>query len=149
MCSKRCFFIGHRDAPQSLFERLKTEIKRLVVNESVSEFVIGGYGSFDAMASVAVVDVKSEFPEINILRLTPYYKPCRTPNLPIGFDGTIYPEGLEDVPRRFSIVRANQYMVEHSDYLICYVCRSFGSSGKLVEFASRKEKKGKIQIIRL
>ena len=149
MSRTRCFFIGHRDAPRALYEKLKTEVKRLVIYENVSEFVVGKYGSFDAIASSAVLDVKTEYPQINLLRLTPYYSPTRAVQLPSGFDGTIYPDGLEKVPRRFSIVRANQYMIEHSDYLICYVCHSFGNASKLVEFASRKESNGKLHIIRL
>ena len=32
-------------------------------------------------------------------------------NMPEGFDGSFYPEGMEKVPRRVAIVRANRYMV--------------------------------------
>lgn len=149
MCIHRCFFVGHRDAPSSLYEHLKAEIRRLIISENVQEFVIGSYGSFDALASSAAVRLKSEFPDIRILRLVPYYHPSFTIFLPDGFDGSLYPEGLESVPKRFSIIRANQYMIEHCGYLICFVRHSFGNSGKLLEFASKKEQKGKIHIIRL
>ena len=149
MFKRRCFFIGHRDAPSSLYEQLRAEIKQLIVNKNVSEFVIGEYGSFDALASSAAVSLKSEFPDIRILRLIPYYRPSQSILLPDGFDGSLFPEGLETVPKRFAIVCANQYMIEHSDHLICFVRYSFGNSGKLLEFASKKEQKGKIHIIRL
>lgn len=149
MRKHRCFFIGHRDAPSSLYEQLKANIRHLIINKNVSEFVIGGYGSFDALASSAAVHLKTEFPDITILRLIPYFDPSHSVFLPEGFDGSLYPEGLEAVPRRYAIVRANQYMVEHSDHLICYVRNSFGNSGNLLEFASRKELSGTIHIIRL
>lgn len=86
MCIHRCFFVEHRDAPSSLYEQLKAEIRRLIISENVQEFVIGSYGSFDALASSAAVRLKSEFPDIRILRLLPYYHPSCTIFLPDGFD---------------------------------------------------------------
>ncbi len=47
----------------------------------------------------------------------PFDRPIPTPP---GFDGTFYPPGMETVPKRAAIVRANRYMVDHSDYLIAY-----------------------------
>ena len=35
-----------------------------------------------------------------------------------GFDSTFYPPGMESVPRKVAIVRANRYVVDHVDYLI-------------------------------
>ena len=39
---------------------------------------------------------------------------------PKGFDNTYYPHGIEDVPRKLAIVRANRYLVDHIDFLIAY-----------------------------
>ena len=60
--------------------------------------------------------------------------------------GSLYPDGLEHVPRRAAIVRANQYMVCHSDYLIAYDAGRIGNSRKLVEYARRREIKGQIHV---
>ncbi|MBQ1255675.1 MAG: hypothetical protein IIX93_00150 [Clostridia bacterium] len=149
MNKQRCFFIGHHDASVALSGLLKLETRNLILNKNITEFVIGKYGSFDSIASLAVASMKSEFPQIKIYRLVPYYNESQTVDLPDGFDGTIYPEGLENVPKRFAIVRANQYMIEHSAYLVCHVWNSFGNAAKLLEFAKKREAKGKIQIIRI
>ena len=45
--------------------------------------------------------------------LIPYHPAERPVETPPGFDGTFYPPGIESVPRRYAIVRANRYMVDH------------------------------------
>ena len=57
-----------------------------------------------------------------------------------GFDGTYYPDGLEQVPRRFAIVQANKIMVDASDWLIAYVRHGASNSGKILEYAQRRGK---------
>jgi len=52
---------------------------------------------------------------------------------------------METVPKRAAIVRANRYMVEHSDYLIAYVWHS-GNAWDLVEYARKCEKQGCMRI---
>ena len=44
-------------------------------------------------------------------------RPIPTPD---GFDSTFYPLGMESVPRKIAIVRANHYVVDHVDFLIAY-----------------------------
>ena len=81
--------------------------------------------------------------------LLPYHpaeKPILTPN---GVDGLFYPPGMENVPRRAAIVRANHYMVDHVDYLIAYVWHSASNAWELVEYAKRREKRNSISITRL
>ena len=53
---------------------------------------------------------------------------------------------MEAVPKPYAIVRANQYMLRHSEYLICY-CRGYpGNTRALVEAALRLEREGRIRI---
>ena len=53
-----CFFIGHREANESLLPRLELEIERLIIEERVRYFYVGGYGGFDQIAATAVKKVK-------------------------------------------------------------------------------------------
>ena len=53
---------------------------------------------------------------------------------------TLYPEGLESVPRRFAISWRNDWMLKQSDVVVCYVRHSLGGSGKFVEKAIRQKK---------
>lgn len=62
----------------------------------------------------------------------------RQVRLPNGFDNTFYPPGMENVPRRFAIVHANRYMIDHSDHLICYVWHAASNARNLLEHAERR-----------
>ena len=48
---KSCFFIGHREADERLLPRLKLVIDRLIRDENVRYFYVGGYGGFDRIAA--------------------------------------------------------------------------------------------------
>lgn len=146
---KSCFFIGHREADEQLLPLLSGTIEKLITEESVTYFYVGGYGGFDRIASTAVKATKKKHPQITLMRVLPYHPAERAIDIPYGFDGTHYPEGLENVPKRFAIVRANKIMVDTSDWLIAYVRHGASNSRKLLEYAQRREKKGLIQIINL
>ena len=90
------------------------------------------------MAAKAVVSAKVLHPGITLLLLLPYH-PAEWPiETPPGFDGTFYPPGMESVPRRYAIVRANRYLIDHVDYLIAYAWHPASNARDLVEYALRK-----------
>lgn len=49
---KTCFFFGHREADERLLPVLETTIERLIAEENVRYFYVGGYGGFDRIARV-------------------------------------------------------------------------------------------------
>lgn len=134
---KTCFFMGHRDAPGSLFPWVERAIERHIVEYRVTSFVVGRYGNFDGLAAHALASAKQRHPEIRLTLLLAYYDPLKPVELPRGFDDSLYPEDLERVPRRAAIVRANRYMIRHSDYLIAYDTGKLGNTRALVEYARR------------
>ena len=142
---KSCFFIGHREATEALLPQLMDVIERLV-SQGVTDFVVGHYGGFDRVAASAVQRAKARHPYITLTMLIPYHPAERPSPLPPGYDGSFYPPGMERVPRRLAILRANRYMVDHADVLVSYVWHPASNARALVEYA---EKKGCIQIIRL
>lgn len=146
---KSCFFIGHREADERLLPMLSETIERLITEEKVSYFYVGGYGGFDRIASTAVKGAKKRHSSITLMLVLPYHPAERPVETPYSFDGTYYPEGLENVPRQYAIVRANHIMVDSTDWLIAYVRHGASNSRKLLEYAQRREKKGLIQIINL
>lgn len=149
MNGKSCFFTGHRETDESLLPRLELEIDRLIQEENVRYFYVGGYSGFDRIAATAVKRAKQKYSDTTLMLVLPYHPAERTILTPDGFDGTYYPEGLENTPRRYAIVRANQIMVDACDWLVCYVCHGASNSRKLLEYARRREKKGLIQIINI
>ena len=103
---KTCFLIGHRDAPFMVREKLENAIAAAIVEYGVTEFVVGQYGAFDKMAASCLAEAKKAHPEIRLVLLLPYYPSARAFVLPAGFDGSLYPPGMEAVPRRLAIVRS-------------------------------------------
>ena len=144
---KSCFLIGHRETSSEIMPALKAAIEQHIVEYGVTEFVVGHYGGFDRMAARAVIDAKTQHPEITLSMLIPYHPAERPVELPLGFDNTFYPPGMEKVPRRLAIVRANRYAVDHVDHLIAYVWHSGSNARELVEYARNRESRHLIQIM--
>lgn len=135
---KSCFFIGHREADERLLPMLTAAIERLITEEQVSFFYVGGYGGFDRITATAVKRMKLQHPEITLMLVLPYHPAERPIETPYGFDGTYYPEGLEKVPRRYAIVRANEIMAKQSDWLISYVRHGSSNSRRILEYAQKQ-----------
>ena len=146
---KSCFFIGHRDADERLFPRLEFVVDRLIREEGVRYFYVGGYGGFDRVAAAAVRRMKQKYPDITLMLVLPYHPAERPTEAPDGFDGTYHPEGLENTPKRYAIVRANRIMVDTCDWMVCYVRHGASNSRKLLEYARRREKNGFIRIVNI
>lgn len=143
---KSCFFIGHREADERLLPELQRCVERLITEEQVRYFYVGGYGGFDRIAGAAVKQARKQHSEISLMLVLPYHPAEHSTETPEGYDGTYYPEGLENVPKRYAIARANKIMVDLSDWLICYVRHGASNSRTLLEYAERRAKKGLIRI---
>ena len=135
---KSCFFIGHREISEEIFSALTEAVEHHIVHCGVTEFIVGNYGGFDRMAARAVISAKALHPRITLLLLLTYHPAERPIETPPGFDGTFYPPGMESVPHRYAIVRANRYMINHVDYLIAYAWHPASNARDLAEYAQRK-----------
>lgn len=143
---RRCFFIGHRETGEEILPVLTAAVERHITEYGVTEFVVGGYGGFDRMAAKAVIAAKAQHQQITLTLLLPYHPAERPVSLPSGFDDTLYPTGMERVPRRLAIVQANRCMVDLSDYLIAYVWHPASNARKLLEYAQRRAQQGLITL---
>ena len=146
MEGKSCFFIGHREADERLLHGPELVINRLICEEHVCYFYVGGYGGFDRLAAAAVKRMKQKYPDITLMLVLPYHPAERPMDPPDGFDGTYHPEGLEHTPKRYAIVRANRIMIDTCHWLVCYVYHGAGNSRKLLEYAQKRESAGLVQI---
>ena len=141
-----CFFIGHREAGDELLPALTAAVERHITEYGVTSFMVGRYGNFDKMAARVVIDAKKRHPEVTLTLLLPYHHFDRPIPVPVGFDGTFYPPGMETVPKRAAIIKANYYMADHSSHLIAYAWHPASNARDLVEYAQTREKKGKIHV---
>ena len=146
MTGATCFFIGHRETGDELIPALTAAVERHITEYGVTSFIVGRYGNFDKLAARVVIDAKKRHPEVTLTLLLPYHPFDRPTPTPKGFDGTFYPPGMETVPKRVAIVRANRYMVEHSTHLIAYAWHPASNARALVEHARIWGRKGKIHI---
>lgn len=141
---KSCFFIGHREASEDILPVLLRTIEQHITEYGVTEFIVGSYGGFDRLVAHALIETKKHYPHIILTLLLAYHPGERPVIMPQGFDQTFYPPGMENVPRRYAIVRANRYMVDHVDRLISYAWHLASNARNLVEYAQKRLGRGLI-----
>ena len=144
MNNKTCFLIGNRYTPGNVRKNLADVVEKHIIEYGVRIFTVGHYGNFDSMAQSVLKDTKKQYTDLELYLLAPYALSQKI-ETPKGFNGIFYPDGLENIPFRLAILKANRYMIKNSDYLISY-CHHIGNTRNIVEYAQKREKKGLIKI---
>ena len=134
-----CTFFGHRDCPDSVKPELLAAIENLITEKHVKTFYVGNHGNFDRLAASLLRDLAILRPDIKCYVVLAYL-PTKAYN---DSYESIFPEGIEDVPKRFAIDFRNHWMIEKSDYVITHVNRNFGGAAKAKNYA---EKHGRVVI---
>jgi len=127
---------GHSDCPDSVLPGIGQAIEYCYSQYGITDYYIGNRGRFDRLAASAVQRAKQRHPGIRMYLVLAYHPSERPVDLWGGFDGSYYPP-LENVPRKYTIIRANQYMVDTADFLICYV-KHIGNTRNLLEYAQKR-----------
>lgn len=147
-----CYFTGHRRVmgdKEGLYAVLEAEIERHITAYGVAAFYVGNYSQFDLMVQRALVGAKKSHPEIITQVALAYHPALRPVECPEGLDSTYFPEGQENVPPRYAIVKLNRNMVRSSDYLIAYVRTITDGSYNLLRYAEGREKRKLLHITNL
>ena len=131
-----CTFFGHRDCPDSVEPELLAAIENLITEKNVRTFYVGNHGNFDRLTASLLRDLSARHTDVKYYVVLAYL-PQRVHS---STDITLYPEGIEIIPKRYAIDFRNRWMIEKSDYVITYVIRSFGGAAKAKNYA---EKHGK------
>lgn len=139
MENKVCFLFGHATTPYDALPAIEAAVEQQYEEHKIRTFVVGNRGNFDGYAATAIKNMKKKYTDISLLLLLAYHPAERPVQLTEGFDNSYYPP-LENVPRQYAIVRANQHMVDTADSIICYV-NHVGNTRKLLERAQRRQKK--------
>ncbi len=116
-------------------EKLYLEVEKLILN-GADEFLFGGYGEFDLLSARMIKQFKKKYPNIKSVLVVPYLDNDWDREL---YDCSEYPP-IENVPRRFAIIKRNEYMVNIADIVIAYVKFKTGGAWKTYSFATRKRK---------
>lgn len=137
-------FCGHRDF-------INTTIAEGILTELLEEYAQqneklvcynGGYGNFDGFAATCVENLQRQYTNIHNCLVIPYIYPDflkRIYLLKKRFNETIYPP-LENVPKKYAIIRRNEWMVDNADVLFACVRRPWGGAARTLEYAKRKNK---------
>lgn len=134
---KSCCFFGHRDAPESIKPRLIEAVTVLLEEYGVTDFYVGNQGRFDSLVLSVLKELLINYSQIRYTVVLAYLTDS---NGVIAEANTLYPEGLESVPKRFCISRRNDWLIEHSRYVICYVVRITGEAARFMERAQHKKR---------
>ena len=136
---KTCFLFGHATAPSDLARVIEAAAERHYHEYGIRSFYVGNRGNFDRYATAAIKRLKGRYSDVSLILLLAYHPGERPVKLTEEFDNSYYPP-LENVPRQYAIVRANKYMIDTADSIICYV-KHFGNTRNLLEHAQRRQKK--------
>jgi len=129
-----CTFFGHRDCPASIKSKLRDVLIDLIEQKSVDVFYIGNNGSFDRIVTSTLLELKSTYSHISFFTVLAYLPQNNQEQEQIT---TIFPEGIENVPKRFAISWRNRWMIDRSEYVVTYVTHDFGGAAKASEIALR------------
>ena len=128
-----CTFFGHSNAPSEIKSRLKEEITKLIENRGVDRFYVGNHGNFDRMALAVLKELSEVYPQIEYCVVYAYL-----PQDSKDFLHTVYPEGIENVPKRFAINYRNNWLIQKSDIVITFVVKSYGGTAKFKKIAEKQ-----------
>lgn len=133
-----CTFFGHKNTPKEIEPTLRSTLIDLIENKNVTVFYVGDNGNFDTMVRHQLEDLSPIYPITYCVVLA--YLPTEK-NKYENLTNTIYPEGLETIPKRFAISRRNKWMIQQSDVVVTYVTHNFGGAAQFKEMAIKHRKK--------
>lgn len=133
-----CAFFGHRTAPDTIEQTLRSTITDLIEIHSVDVFILGNHGAFDAMVLRVLRELAELYP-IKYYVVLAYMPEKQDEYKMTDYTNTILPEGIETVIKRFAIDYRNRWMIDRSDFVVTYVVHDLGSgAAKYKRLAERK-----------
>ena len=134
--NKTCCFFGHREVMHNIKEKLKAIIEKLIAEDGVTEFYVGHQGQFDNMVYSVLKELKAKYPQIRYTVVLAYMPDEHIKDV-YGED-TLFPDGMENVPKKFAISKRNDWMIQQSGFAVCYVYKITGGAAKFREKAVKK-----------
>ena len=133
-----CTFFGHRQCSGEIKPHLQQTIIDLIKNHNVDTFYVGNQGNFDKIVISVLTELAKQYDYIHYHIVLAYL-----PSQQVSASeccNTVYPEGIETVPKRFAISWRNKWMIQKSDYVITYIVYSWGGAAKFAELSKRAGK---------
>ena len=131
-----CTFFGHSECYGLDKDVLRNAIEDLI-KQGITEFLVGNHGQFDGMVFSCLQDLSKDYPEIQY-SVALAYLPTHKQEYDIYQGHSFYPEGQEMGPAKFAIERRNRWMIDASDYCVCYMNHTWGGAYKFARMASNR-----------
>ena len=133
-------FCGHSNFMYNIKdeESLLALFEKIIKNNQV-DFYLGGYGNFDSFALKCAQKYKDKHNNAKIFFITPYLNTRLNERKDIllkTYDMILYPE-LESVPKKFVILKRNEWMIKQADYVFAYVKTHYGGAYKSLLYAHK------------
>ena len=130
-----CTFFVHRECYGLNREVLRSAVEDLI-SKGVNSFYVGNQGQFDGAVYSCLKQLGKEHPHIRVCIVLAYLPTDKN-----EYDDMVdmmYPE-IEGHPK-FSIERRNRWMIEASDYCLCYINHTWGGAYKFARLARQRGK---------
>ena len=102
--------------------------------------MVGNQGNFDYYARITLEKLKRFHSQISYSVVLAYIPQKRNDFNSTDYSNAIIPDGIESIPRRFSICWRNKWMIEQSEYVVTYITHSFGGAAQFALFAEKKQR---------
>ncbi len=131
-----CTFIGHADCDESIKENLYIAIEKLINEYNVTVFYVGTHGNFDYYVYKTLCELEK------IYKIEVFVVLSHLTQVPEYIKGakTVFPDTVAKSPYKYAIIKRNRYMIEKSEFLICYINHTFSNTYNFVKFATGKNK---------
>lgn len=134
-----CTFFGHRFIGKDISAQLEEVLIDLIENKNITIFYVGHQGGFDTCVRDELRKLKEIYVNIKYYVVLSYL-PKKHDNLDCtDYSDTIFPDILTKTPPKYAIDRRNRWMINISDFVVCY-CEhnaNFGAA-KYVNIALKK-----------
>lgn len=132
-------FCGHRDiyANQDALRTWLHDSLKVLIERGAKQFYLGGYGTFDRTAAAVLRELKSTHSDFESVLVLAFLDRKIDELDSLLYDRTTYPP-LERVPKRYAILRRNEWIVNHSDVVVSGVLHEWGGAYQMLTHAKRK-----------
>ena len=145
---KTCCFSGHRIISNNDYDKVYKKTKQIVVdlikNKGIRYFETGGALGFDTLAAQVVLDLKKEYPQIKLILVLPCANQTMRWN---QRDIEVYDDIKSKADKVVTLSECyyegcmqdrNRYLVQGSNYCVCYLKNVYSGTGYTVRYAEQQ-----------
>ena len=144
---KTCCFSGHRIISNNDYDKVYNDTKKAVISlieKGVRYYGAGGALGFDTLAAQVVLDLKKEYPQIKLILVLPCANQTMRWN---QRDIEVYDDIKSKADKVVTLSEhyyegcmqaRNRYLVQGSNYCVCYLKNVYSSTGYTVRYAEQQ-----------